>query len=140
MLDITNHIRIPRQELHFAFARAGGPGGQNVNKVSSKVLLRWNPAQSPSLPEDVKSRLIAQQAGRLTRDGDLLLVSQRFRDQARNLDDCLNKLRDLILQALRPPKVRKATRPTKASREHRLEAKRRRAQTKARRQGPAENH
>ena len=138
MLAVTDLIRIPAEELHFQFARAGGPGGQNVNKVSSKVLLRWNPAASTALPAAVKARLLAGQRRRLTREGDLLLTSQRFRDQARNIADCLAKLRALVLQALHPPKVRRATRPTRSSREKRHALKRRRGTTKAGRRKPTE--
>jgi ribosome-associated protein len=131
MLDVAPHIRIPREELDISFARSGGPGGQNVQKVSSKVLLRWKPEASTSLPTDVKSRLLAQQRHRLTNDGEILITSQRTRDQGRNLEDCLDKLRELIVRALRPPKARKATRPTRGSRERRLQAKRQRGQRKA---------
>jgi ribosome-associated protein len=130
MLTITDHIRIPDEEFALSFARAGGPGGQNVNKVSSKVLLRWHPAASPSLPEEVKARLLAQQRHRLTRDGELLITSQRFRDQAKNIADCREKLRELVLRAVHPPKPRKATRPSRGSHERRHAAKRHRSQVK----------
>jgi len=131
MLEVTPHIRIPREELDISFARSGGPGGQNVQKVSSKVLLRWKPDASPSLPPDVKARLLAQQRHRLTNEGELLITSQLTRDQGRNVEDCLAKLRELIVRALRAPKARKATRPTRGSRERRLQAKRQRAHRKA---------
>ncbi len=124
---------IPREEVRLAFARAGGPGGQNVNKVSSKVLLRWNPSASRALPVEVRDRLIARHRSRLTKDGDLLLSSQRFRDQGRNLEDCLTKLRELIAQVLHPPKTRKPTRPTRGSRERRLAEKQLRSERKHRR-------
>ncbi len=132
MLTIGSII-IPREELSFTFSRSGGPGGQNVNKVSSKVTLRWNPAGSRALPEAVKKRLLAQQRSRLTREGDLLVGSQRFRDQGRNLEDCLNKLRELVVQALHPPKARKKTRPTRGSRERRLAEKKLRSERKRQR-------
>ncbi len=138
MIEITHAIRIPREELDLSFARSGGPGGQNVNKVSSKVLLRWNPAASKALPVAVKARFLAQQRAKLTGEGVLLLTSQRYRDQGRNLEDCLRKLRELVLQALRPPKVRRPTKPTRASKERRHVLKRRRAQTKTGRRRPAE--
>jgi ribosome-associated protein len=133
MLEVTPHIRIPREELDISFARSGGPGGQNVQKVSSKVLVRWKPGDSPSLPSDVKARLLAQQRHRLTNEGELLVTSQRTRDQGRNVEDCLDKLRELIVRALRPPKPRKATRPTRGSRERRLRGKKHHSERKARR-------
>jgi ribosome-associated protein len=130
MLEITANLSIPDEELDFSFARSGGPGGQNVNKVSSKVLLRWNLAASPSLPNDVKQRLLAQQRQRLTNEGDLLITSQRTRDQAKNVDDCLAKLRELIVAALHPPKKRHKTKPTRGSKERRLHAKKHQARRK----------
>jgi ribosome-associated protein len=136
MLEITDTIHIPEDELTFTFARAGGPGGQNVNKVSSKVLLRWQPAATSQLPEDVLRRLLAQQRRRLTREGELLITSQRFRDQGKNKEDCLQKLRELVLAALHAPRVRKKSRPTRASHERRLQEKRHRTQAKTRRQRP----
>jgi ribosome-associated protein len=130
---IANRLHIPDEEFELSFARAGGPGGQNVNKVSSKVLLRWRPAHSASLPEEVKARFLAQQRHRLTKEGELLITSQRSRDQAKNIEDCLEKLRELVLRALHPPKPRRPTKPTKASRERRHAAKKHRAQVKGRR-------
>ncbi len=138
MLEINPTIRIPESEFTWTFIRSGGPGGQNVNKVASKAVLRWDLAGSPSLPEDVKSRLRTLQRRRITTEGELVLNSQRYRDQGRNVEDCLDKLRDLILEATRVPKVRKPSRPSRGSREARLQEKRRRSQTKARRREPAE--
>jgi ribosome-associated protein len=83
MLEINDRIQIPAGELTFTFVRAGGPGGQNVNKVASKAVLRWGAAGSPSLPADVRARLLAQQKSRITSEGDLILTSQRYRDQSR---------------------------------------------------------
>jgi ribosome-associated protein len=136
MLEITDTIHIPREELHFTYARSGGPGGQNVNKVSSKVLLRWHPSSSPSLPADIKARLLTQQRTHLTRQGELLISSQKTRDQTRNIEDCMAKLRAVILRALAPPKPRKRSRPTRASKERRLQTKRLQAHRKASRQKP----
>jgi ribosome-associated protein len=136
MLKVNDRIAIPLEEFRFEFARSGGPGGQNVNKVNSKVTLRWNPAVSPSLPEAVRARLLRSLGSRLTNRGELLIASQRTRDRARNLADCLGKVRDLVLAAATAPKVRHATRPTRASRLRRAELKSRRSETKRRRRKP----
>jgi ribosome-associated protein len=138
MVEVNERIRIPDEELHWTFVRAGGPGGQNVNKVASKAVLHWNVAASASLPEDIRARLRVQQRGRINAEGELVLSSQRFRDQGRNVADCLEKLRAMILQAAVPPKVRKRTRPGRAARERRLDLKRRRAAAKQRRRLPRE--
>jgi ribosome-associated protein len=130
MLEIAPMIWIPDGELQWSFVRAGGPGGQNVNKVASKAVLRWSVAGSQSLPDDVKSRFCIQQRGRITVEGDLIISSQRFRDQQRNKDDCLEKLRSMIVQASRTPKKRKASKPSRASRERRLRTKQHRSQIK----------
>ncbi|MBY0528520.1 MAG: aminoacyl-tRNA hydrolase [Gemmataceae bacterium] len=130
MLEVNATIRIPDTELAWSFARSGGPGGQNVNKVSSKAMLRWDMAGSPSIPDDVKDRLRTLCRRRITLEGDLLITAQEFRDQDRNRQACLEKLRDLVLEALARPKPRKATRPTRGSQRRRLEGKRHRAQVK----------
>jgi len=137
MLQITPTLTVPMEEFSFTFARSGGPGGQNVNKVSSKVVLRWTPARSPGLPADLLARLLAQQKNRLTKDGELLITSQKTRDQGRNLDDCLEKLRALVLAALHVPKARKATRPSRGAKERRLSTKRIRGHRKEGRQRPS---
>jgi ribosome-associated protein len=138
MLYISPQLQVPDDELRWTFVRAGGPGGQNVNKVASKAVLRWDVAASPSLPDEIKQRLRAQQGRRLTAEGELVLTSQRFRDQDRNRQDCLEKLRELVLRAAARPKVRRPTKPTRGSREARLQEKRRRAGTKQARRRPAE--
>ncbi len=139
MLEINAHLRLPDGELTWTFVRAGGPGGQNVNKVASKAVLRWNLAASASLPEDIKARLRARQANRITADGELILTSQRHRDQERNRQDCLDKLREMVAEAAKRPKTRRRTKPTRGSKERRLQAKKRRAATKAGRRGGAEH-
>ena len=138
MLEINNQIRIPDGEFRWTFVRAGGPGGQNVNKVASKAVLRWDLIGSPSLPAEVKARLRTQQRRRITNEGELVLNSQRFRDQEKNRQDCLDKLGELIRQAAAAPKPRKPTKPTRGSRAARLRDKRRRSTLKMGRQRPAE--
>jgi ribosome-associated protein len=123
MLRVTSRIQIPPTEFDFSFARSSGPGGQNVNKVNSKATLRWRPAESAALPADVKQRLLERHANRLTTEGELIIHSQRYRDQGRNVADCLEKLRSMILAVAAPPKRRRPTKPTFASQQRRREAK-----------------
>jgi ribosome-associated protein len=129
-LDIAPHVRIPFREFSWSAARSSGPGGQNVNKVSSKVVLRWKPADSPALPADVRDRFLNRYRSRLTDDGDLILASDRFRDQPKNRHDCLDKLAAMIRAVLHPPKVRRATKPSAGSQRRRLAEKRLRSQKK----------
>jgi ribosome-associated protein len=136
MLVINERLTIPSSEFQWEFARSGGPGGQNVNKVNSKAVLRWNPGASPSVPEPVRARLLSALRARLTAEGELLISSQLTRDQGRNMDDCLEKLRALVLAAATPPKKRKPTRPTLASKLRRGEDKSRRSEAKRLRRKP----
>lgn len=138
MVEINEHIRIPDHELHWSYVRASGPGGQNVNKVASKAVLRWDLLGSPSLPADVKQRLRARHHQRITTAGELILSSQRFRDQGRNAADCLDKLRSMVLEAARPPKRRRPTKATRGSHEARLRLKRRRSAIKSARRRPGD--
>ena len=131
MLEVTNAIRIPLDEFEWSFARSGGPGGQNVNKVSSKAILRWGFERSPSVPDDVKARFRERFPTRLTIDGEVVLMSESTRDQGRNREDCLIKLAELIRAVARPPKVRRPTKPTKGSQRRRVEAKRRQSARKS---------
>jgi ribosome-associated protein len=135
-LVVTDALAIPLDEFRFEFARSGGPGGQNVNKVNSKAVLRWKPAESPSLPPGVKDRLLRVVGSKLTKEGELLVTSQLTRDQPRNVEDCLSKLRLIVLAAARPPKARRASRPTLASKVRRVEGKLRRSTTKKLRRKP----
>jgi ribosome-associated protein len=139
MLDVSDRIHIPDAEFQWTFVRSGGPGGQNVNKVASKAVLRWDLAASPSVPDEVKARLRTLQRRRITADGELVLSSQRYRDQGRNVEDCLEKLRAMVLQAMVVPKARKPTRPSRGSKEARLRAKRQRSLAKARRRPALED-
>jgi ribosome-associated protein len=136
LLRINAQIAISRDELRFSFVRSSGPGGQNVNKVASKAVLRWSVVTSQAIPDDVRSRLLARCARRINDRGELILTSQRYRDQSKNVTDCLEKLRDLIAAAARTPRPRKRTRPTRASREARLGQKRATAEKKRRRSPP----
>jgi ribosome-associated protein len=128
---VTDAIEIPDAEFDWSYARSGGPGGQNVNKVSSKAILRWAVAATPSLPVHVRDRLMALNRRRVTTTGDLILTSQRYRDQDRNRQDCLEKLAELVREAATLPKARRATRPTRGSKKRRLAAKKRRSALKA---------
>jgi len=136
VLVVDDDVRIPLSELRLAFSRSSGPGGQNVNKVNSKVTLHWDVVHSPALPDDVRGRFVARYAGRINAAGELVLHSQRYRDQGRNRDDCLNKLRELVLSVRHPPVRRRPTRPSRASRQRRLQAKQHTAQKKQLRRRP----
>ena len=130
MIRITDQISIDESELTETFVRASGPGGQNVNKLATAVQLRFDVRHSPSLPADVRARLAALVGRRLTRDGVLVIIAQRHRTQERNREDARTRLIELIRQAAVPPKRRRPTRPTAASREWRIESKKRRSGVK----------
>lgn len=136
VLDVTPRIRIPCGEFEWSVARSSGPGGQNVNKVNSKVVMRWNLVQSESLPGDVRERFVAAYRRRMTTEGELVMSSERFRDQPKNVADCLEKLRELLRSVATAPKPRRAVKPTRASKVRRITAKRERTQTKERRRPP----
>ncbi len=127
MIRVTAHIDIDEREVEEQFVRASGPGGQNVNKLSTAVQLRFDVRHSPSLPSDVRARLERLAGSRLTRDGVLVIIAQRHRTQARNRQDALDRLLDLIRRAAVAPIKRRPTKPTRASRERRIEGKKRRA-------------
>jgi len=132
---VVGGLRIPAGELQVDAVRSGGPGGQNVNKVASQVLLRFPVTTSPSLSETQRALVIRHLGHRLTGDGDLLLRASRFRERRRNLEDARERLGKLLEAALRPRKARKPTRPTRGSRERRLRGKRQRGELKRGRGG-----
>lgn len=136
-LNVDSRIQIPLSELAFTFVRSSGPGGQNVNKVNSKAVMRWDVRSSGSLPDDVRERFLARYARRLTGEGELLISSQRYRDQGRNQADCLEKLRDMLAEVATPPKRRRPTRPKRGDIERRLEAKKLEGSKKRSRRPPA---
>jgi len=138
-LRINSRIVIPPNELRFAFVRSSGPGGQNVNKVNTKAQLRWSVVRSGSLPEDVRNRLLARFARRINDRGEIVLTSQRYRDQARNIGDCLTKLRKMLSSVAAPPKRRKKTQPPRSASESRLRDKRAKAEKKRRRARPSDD-
>ena len=130
MLTVTATIAIPDAELIERFMRADGPGGQHVNRTESAVELRFDVASSPSLPDDVRQRLLARRDRRMTDAGVLVIQARRFRDQARNRDEARDRLAAIILEGTRVEKKRLATKPTRASKERRLAGKAQRSQTK----------
>ena len=130
MIRVNAQIELDEREIQEDFVRASGPGGQNVNKVSTAVQLRFDVARSPSLPDPVRARLMALAGHRLTQDGVLILSAERYRSQRRNRDDALERLIELIREACEAETPRRPTRPTLASKKRRLDSKQRRGETK----------
>jgi ribosome-associated protein len=131
MLRVTDKISIDDSELEESFVRASGPGGQNVNKVSSAVQLRFDARRSRALPNDVAIRLMKLAGSRLTKDGVIVIVAQTHRDQTRNRAEARERLIDMIREAAVKPEIRRATKPTRASKQRRVEGKKHRGQIKS---------
>lgn len=138
-LVINDRIVIPAAELQVSFSRSGGPGGQNVNKVASKVELRWAPAESSVLNKSDRAWLLERLQSRLTTSGELVVTSSKTRDQAKNREDARDKLAAVIRSALARPKTRVPTRPSRGSNERRLQAKRARSERKRIRKSPVDD-
>lgn len=136
MLQVNDRIQIPDPEFQLAYARSGGPGGQNVNKVSSKAIMTWDITNTESLPADVKERFLARYGRRITKEGVFQITSQRYRDQMRNVEDCRQKLTELILSIATPPVKRKASKPSRGARQRRLSDKHVRSDKKQSRRRP----
>ncbi len=139
-IEISGRVRIPEREIDWDFAHSGGPGGQNVNKVSSQARLRFDIDASEALGPEEKRRIRAALGNRITADGVLQIAASESRSQLSNRRIAKERFRELLAEALRPPKRRKRTRPTRASRQRRLDEKRKTAEKKARRQTPPDSY
>lgn len=138
MIKITETIVIDKDEIEEQFIRASGPGGQHVNKAATAVQLRFNVADSPSLPNDVRERLIRLAGNQVTQDGILIIDARRYRSQDRNRKDAMDRLVELIRKAAEKPKRRRKTKPSQAAKERRLREKHHRSEIKRLRQPPRE--
>ncbi len=138
MIEINRHLEIPESELSFSSSRSGGPGGQNVNKVSTRVALRFDLANSPSLTEEQRERLLHRLSSRISKEGILQVVSQRHRSQSANKLDAVARFQQLLRAALAPRRRRVPTKVPKSAQRRRLQQKKRRAQLKKLRSGPTE--
>lgn len=138
MLKLTRQISLDESEIMLSFIRAPGPGGQNVNKIASAVQLRFDVVHSPSLPEDVRRRLLTQARNKISQSGELIIKASRFRTQERNKQDALERLKALLINAEKIPKRRKPTKPSRAVTEKRLQKKKLHSKNKAIRRQPLE--
>ena len=137
MLTVNHFIEIEETEFEFSFARSGGPGGQNVNKVNSKAVMRWDPHLSQAMPPGVRQRFLDRYQSRFTKDGVLILQSQKYRDQGRNITDCMDRLREMILAVAVPPIKRRPSTPSKGAKQRRLKTKKENSTKKKFRQRPS---
>jgi ribosome-associated protein len=133
VVSIGKGVEIPLSEISFTFSRSGGPGGQNVNKVNSKAIMRWSVTNTQHVPAEIISRFMHKYGTRVTLEGDLVLSSQRYRDQPSNVSDCLEKLQEMLSSVLERPVVRRATKPTRSSQIKRVDTKREHSKRKAQR-------
>ncbi|HXC49420.1 MAG TPA: alternative ribosome rescue aminoacyl-tRNA hydrolase ArfB [Candidatus Limnocylindrales bacterium] len=131
MIHVAPGISICEAELGVSYVRSSGPGGQNVNKTSTKAVVRWNVRASRGLRDDIKARFLARFASRITDAGDVILTSDRYRDQPRNLEDCLEKLTRMLAEVAVAPVRRRPTQPGRAARERRIHAKKQRGSLKS---------
>ena len=136
-LYVNSRLTIPEKELTLTAVRSSGPGGQNVNKVNSKVTLKWSPEASPRLDIEWQRRFLSRYGNRINRDGQLVLHSDQYRDQSRNLADVRSRLVAMLLDCQAAPRRRKQTQPTRGSQRRRLEQKRQHSEKKRRRQKPS---
>lgn len=138
-LIVTISVRIPMSEFEFVASRSSGPGGQNVNKVNSRIQLRWKPLASPSIAPEVAERFVKLAGRRMTSEGECIITGQQFRDAPKNKEDCLNRLAELLKAALVRPVTRRVTKPTRGSKERRLKAKKQRSDAIRQRRPPSED-
>jgi ribosome-associated protein len=136
VLHVNEQITIPDSEFTFTYSRSSGPGGQNVNKVSSRATMHWNVRDSQSLPPAIRQRFIERFRNRITVEGAVVIHSQRHRDQLRNAQDCLSRLQTMILSVEKPPTPRKKTRPSRGANQRRLKDKKQRSERKQNRRRP----
>lgn len=136
MLIVTQRIQIPEQELQMAFARSSGPGGQNVNKVNSKAILSWAFQESQALPGEVRDRFVAKFGKRISGEGQFQISSQRFREQPRNIEDCRQRLVEMITSVIAVPVKRKPSKPSRGAQQRRLQEKKVRSTHKESRRKP----